>query len=428
MSPKKISLRESIMKFLFSSILFVQLICVFISNRFIFGDSAAAVSSERSFTPPQPNINVRPNEQIISKIPEKISLPNINVRDKFKFLLPHIDTLVDHAEFARDSYLTEAELLKSLRRTRSNVRIIQRILDPVGASYNIIQYADKNDDLKLVIAIPGSRNNKNMMQNSQNKLILDDVLNIKVHSGYRTVYRAIFEDFMREEKKILKTFGNKGKEDNLENQKMAVSVTGHSLGGAVSCMLAGALQTKGYTINHVTLFGTPKFTDSKGALQLVESLPIERIEHVRDPVSISPMGVPNPFSDNYSDLEVKALLLLEPLEMDKITTNIDTVIDNDGKIRDESINISKIVSNIISNPLSALSVFDWRGERILEQIQRHKVYAGSEAKKRTGVFSRMGDMPSLNWQWHSMIAYHGLLKVYQAEKEVCKYVYVYVYI
>jgi hypothetical protein len=30
-----------------------------------------------------------------------------------------------------------------------------------------------------------------------------------------------------------------GKEDNLENQKMAVSVTGHSLGGAVSCMLAG---------------------------------------------------------------------------------------------------------------------------------------------------------------------------------------------
>jgi hypothetical protein len=140
-------------------------------------------------------------------------------------------------------------------------------------------------------------------------------------SGYRTVYRAIFEDFMREEKKILKTFGNQGT-DNVENQKLAISVAGHSLGGAVSCMLAGALQTKGYTINHVTLFGTPKFTDSKGALLLVDSLPIERIEHVRDPVSISPMGVPNPFTDNYSDLEVKALLLLEPVEMDKITTNI----------------------------------------------------------------------------------------------------------
>jgi hypothetical protein len=32
-------------------------------------------------------------------------LPNINVRDKFKFLLPHIDTLVDHAEFARCTYI-----------------------------------------------------------------------------------------------------------------------------------------------------------------------------------------------------------------------------------------------------------------------------------------------------------------------------------
>jgi hypothetical protein len=37
---------------------------------------------------------------------------------------------------------------------------------------------------------------------------------------------------------------------------------------------------------------------------------------------LSYQGVPNPFSDNYSDLEVKALLLLEPVELDKITTNI----------------------------------------------------------------------------------------------------------
>ena len=39
----------------------------------------------------------------------------------------------------------------------------------------------------------------------------------------------------------------------------------------------------------MTVFGTPKFTDKKGAAQLVQMLPIERVEHVRDPVSISPM-------------------------------------------------------------------------------------------------------------------------------------------
>jgi hypothetical protein len=239
-SKGKISLQESIrslIKSLSVSMLFIQLMCVFISDKLSFGYSVATASSVRSFTLPLPNINVRTNEQIISPMSEKISLPN--VRDKFQFLLPHIDTLVDHAEFARDSYLSEAELLKSLRRTRSHVRIIQRILDPVGASYNIIQYADKNENLKLVISIPGSRNNKNMIQNSQNKLILDDVLNIKVHEGYRTVYRAIFDDFMKEEKKILRIFGNQGiekKEDSPESSKMAISVTGHSLGYECVCI------------------------------------------------------------------------------------------------------------------------------------------------------------------------------------------------
>ena len=59
--------------------------------------------------------------------------------------------------------------------------------------------------------------------------------------------------------------------------------------GAVSCLFAAALKTRGYDIEHVTVFGTPKFTDKKGAHQLAEMLPIERVEHVNDPVSISPM-------------------------------------------------------------------------------------------------------------------------------------------
>ena len=63
----------------------------------------------------------------------------------------------------------------------------------------------------------------------------------------------------------------------------------HHSSGAVSCLLAAALQGRGYSIDHVTVFGTPKFTDKKGAVRLVETLPIERVEHVMDPVSIAPM-------------------------------------------------------------------------------------------------------------------------------------------
>ena len=99
-----------------------------------------------------------------------------------KPVMPDINLLVDHAEFALNSYLPSAEILKTLRRTKTNVRIIQRHLDNVGASYNIIQYSDKTtEDVRWVVSIPGSRNNKNMQQNMDNKLVLDDVLNIKVH-------------------------------------------------------------------------------------------------------------------------------------------------------------------------------------------------------------------------------------------------------
>lgn len=45
---------------------------------------------------------------------------------------PSINTLVDHAEFALNSYLPSNEILKTLRRSKSNVKIIQRTLDQVS--------------------------------------------------------------------------------------------------------------------------------------------------------------------------------------------------------------------------------------------------------------------------------------------------------
>lgn len=125
-SPKgKIPIYESIVKSLSVSILFIQLACMFISNKFIFGETATTTTSLGSFTPPIPNINVGTNQKMIS--------PNRIKSKDFLFLMPHIDTLVDHAEFAMNSYLSEAEILKTLRRTKTRVRIIQRILEPVGS-------------------------------------------------------------------------------------------------------------------------------------------------------------------------------------------------------------------------------------------------------------------------------------------------------
>ena len=138
----------------------------------MFGNAASTMSPLR--TPRIPNPRITNSETDFSTAGSKLKNGAIHI--------PNIDLLVDHAEFALNSYLPSAEILKTLRRTKTNVRIIQRTLDHVGASYNIIQYSEKSsDNVRWVISIPGSRNNKNMQQNMDNKLVLDDVLNIKVH-------------------------------------------------------------------------------------------------------------------------------------------------------------------------------------------------------------------------------------------------------
>ena len=74
--------------------------------------------------------------------------------------------------------------------------------------------------------------------------------------------------------------------------------------------------------------------------------------------------MPFPFADNYADLESEALLVLEPTEMDSETKS-----KKEGE-NDISINL---IQSLLSNPLSALSEFNWRGERMMEQLQKHKV-------------------------------------------------------
>lgn len=145
-----------------------------LSSRITFRCSAATTASVRSpRVPPRTTVNSNVgSSSITAKHGAHVG----------KNKMPNIDILVDHAEFALNSYLPSSEILKTLRRSKTNVRIIQRTLDHVGASYNIIQYSDKsNENVRWVISIPGSRNNKNYQQNMDNKLVLDDVLNIKVH-------------------------------------------------------------------------------------------------------------------------------------------------------------------------------------------------------------------------------------------------------
>ena len=87
-----------------------------LSSDSLFGNSAATLTPLRS--PRAPHQIIPNSDGDFSRAPSKPVMPDINL-------------LVDHAEFALHSYLPSSEILKTLRRTKTNVRIIQRNLDIV---------------------------------------------------------------------------------------------------------------------------------------------------------------------------------------------------------------------------------------------------------------------------------------------------------
>ena len=91
------------------------------------------------------------------------------------------------------------------------------------------------------------------------------------------------------------------------------------------------------------------------------------------------MPLPFPFVDNYADLESEALLVLEPAKKSiaRNSKNEELNILNNENDNILNLNIIQTVQSVLQNPLSSLSEFNWRGERILEQLEKHKVSISS---------------------------------------------------
>ncbi len=75
---------------------------------------------------------------------------------------------------------------------------------------------------------------------------------------------------------------------------MKVHLTGHSLGGAVSTILALRLKARGYDIAQVVAFGMPLVVWGVDERQLALDIPLLRVEHPLDPI----VHFPGEFVDN----------------------------------------------------------------------------------------------------------------------------------
>lgn len=134
------------------------------------------------------------------------------------------------------------------------------------------QYFIERDDRAKVqyIAIRGTANRKNLMEDVEMRIREDLALAIPVHAGFDATARVLYADMKPSLRPGYRTY-----------------ITGHSLGGALAALLAIHMIEDGYKVDRVVTFGQPKFTTTDGVGKL-GFLSLTRVVDENDVVPMLP--------------------------------------------------------------------------------------------------------------------------------------------
>ena len=157
---------------------------------------------------------------------------------------------------------------------------VQKLVEVQG--YKLDQYSSvpgvevnyfvaTNDTLKQhVISVRGTANIENAIVDVSLKLLPDEHAKIKLHQGFAQAAEGVY-------KAVLPKL----------NKDYEISLTGHSLGGAVAVILAMYLDIDQYTLGSIITFGQPKVTNVGGA-QAFQHLDVTRVVTAQDLVPLVP--------------------------------------------------------------------------------------------------------------------------------------------
>lgn len=138
---------------------------------------------------------------------------------------------------------------------QSNLKLIQSVYKS-NKSFNKSVLWKNHNFVRLpqhVIALRGTKDFNDHINNfNMNKQIYK---NVYMHSGYLNQALEI--------KTILSEHLNK---------QLGYDLTGHSSGGCVATILAYMMTIDGYTVNNVSTFGSPKFTNENGSAILESTI------------------------------------------------------------------------------------------------------------------------------------------------------------
>ncbi len=139
------------------------------------------------------------------------------------------------------------------------------------AGVEVSYFVATNDRLRhQVIAVRGTSNLENAIVDVRFKLLADERAGIALHQGFSGAANGVFQ-----------AAGSVLKKD------YSISMTGHSLGGAVAVILAMYLDVDEYSLGPIVTFGQPKVTNVSGARRFAH-LDLVRVVTARDVVPLLP--------------------------------------------------------------------------------------------------------------------------------------------
>jgi triacylglycerol lipase len=156
--------------------------------------------------------------------------------------LPHFDfvRLAELARAAGNAYEMSAVLEAAYGKANVTIRDL-----PLSKGRYFISF--DNTDRTQTIAIRGSANKQNTWVDIDSLKVFDPRLKIFLHTGFKQAADELYADAAPLLRKDYRT-----------------RITGHSLGGAMACILMMDLLHDGVPLDQVVTFGQPKVTNGQG--------------------------------------------------------------------------------------------------------------------------------------------------------------------
>ncbi|MCA6063095.1 lipase family protein [Thalassolituus marinus] len=173
-------------------------------------------------------------------------------------------TIQSYGQLAADTYLPETELEDQLK-SQGQTLVHQAVMAESQVSY----FLSSTDDMQT-IAVRGTANLTNAMVDLDIEFQPDEQLGITLHKGFKTSAAAVYADV----------------KPHLDSSK-PITVTGHSLGGAIAVIVAMFLEQEQRTPAQVITFGQPKVTNVTGA-GVFDDIPLTRVVTPKDIVPLVP--------------------------------------------------------------------------------------------------------------------------------------------